>query len=214
MGALSIIGVHPGEVAGPVQLLSPEVHMKRILLAAVVLLVACESPVTELRRSPPAPRAAVGGNGGCVIGGTIYPRGFNENGYNYCARNFVGKADGVDKMLDGKVWGDPTFANDHLVMKWNAEWDRGIDEGWAKPPYRAAEDNEWNGRRPDGSGYTEHFKAVWTAACFGKADGDLLPDGGYCIWGQFEALMDHGMDPNNTPYWLAKALPGGYGVAR
>jgi hypothetical protein len=40
--------------------------------------------------------------------------GFDEYGYNPTARNFVGAADGVDRNLDGTVWGDPTYANDHL----------------------------------------------------------------------------------------------------
>jgi len=44
-------------------------------------------------------------------------KGFDEFGYNYQARIFVGSADGVDRLLDGKVWGDPTYANDHLKMK-------------------------------------------------------------------------------------------------
>ncbi|TDA39279.1 MAG: hypothetical protein DSO08_02465 [Candidatus Methanomethylicota archaeon] len=49
--------------------------------------------------------------------------GFDEYGYNYEARIFVGKADGVDRVLDGKVWGDPTYANDWLVMKWSKAWE-------------------------------------------------------------------------------------------
>src|SRR5665811_1771876 len=76
-------------------------------------------------------------------------RGFDELGYNEQARVFNGPADGVDGILDGMVWGDPTYANDHLVMKWNAEWDRGNAENWSQPPYAAWEDNEWNGKVPD-----------------------------------------------------------------
>ena len=49
--------------------------------------------------------------------------GFDEFGYNYQAMIFVGKADGVDRVLDGKVWGDLTYANDLLVMKWSKAWD-------------------------------------------------------------------------------------------
>lgn len=49
--------------------------------------------------------------------GTVIAAGFDEFGYNYQARVFVGKADGVDRILDGKVWGDSTYANDWLVMK-------------------------------------------------------------------------------------------------
>jgi len=45
--------------------------------------------------------------------------GFDKFGYNYPARIFVGAADGVDRVLDGAFLGDPTYANDHLVMKWS-----------------------------------------------------------------------------------------------
>jgi hypothetical protein len=38
--------------------------------------------------------------------------GFDMFGYNYQARIFVGKADGVDRVLDGTFWGDPMYAND------------------------------------------------------------------------------------------------------
>ena len=45
--------------------------------------------------------------------------GFDQFSYNRQARLFQGPADGVDRMLDGMVWGDPTSANDHLEMKWS-----------------------------------------------------------------------------------------------
>lgn len=45
--------------------------------------------------------------------------GFDQYGYNDTARVFNGLADGVDRNLDGTVWGDPTYAKDKLVMKWN-----------------------------------------------------------------------------------------------
>jgi hypothetical protein len=61
--------------------------------------------------------------------------GFNQNGYNYAARIFSGPADGVDKILDGKVWGDAIYANDHLVMKWNAAWDACNANGYDDPTY-------------------------------------------------------------------------------
>jgi hypothetical protein len=134
--------------------------------------------------------------------------GFDEFGYNYKARIFVGTADGVDRSLDGAVWGDPTYANDQLVMRWNAEWDRGNDEGWESPPYDAWTINEWNGMMPDGSGETWHYSIQWSAEC---ADGETPSDGGYCIWGQFEVILSHG-----TVYgehiWDVIAKPAGLGA--
>ena len=89
--------------------------------------------------------------------------GFDQFGYNYQARLFNGLADGVDKTLDGTVWGDPTYANDHLVMKWNAQWDAcnaaGTDA--AADCLGAWTDNEWNGNVPGGSGVTDHYKIIW-----------------------------------------------------
>jgi len=56
-----------------------------------------------------------------------------------------------------------------------------------------------------------HYKIKWVGAC---AEGASLPDGGYCIWGQFEVVMDQGIDPNLGPghQVLALARPNGYGV--
>ncbi len=138
--------------------------------------------------------------------------GFDEWGYNRSARIFNGTAWG---WCMGKV-GDPEWCesylgdtkNDHLVMKWNAEWDRGNAEGWLLGPYRAYENNEWNGKVPGGSGDVWHYKIVWVGTCGGE--GELLPNGGYCIWGQFEVLMDQGTS-DGVHEWFAHAIPNGYG---
>jgi hypothetical protein len=133
--------------------------------------------------------------------------GFDEFGYNDAARIFNGLADGIDRILDGKVWGDPYYANDKLVMKWNAEWDRGNDEKWANPPYDAWENNEWNGKVPGGSGEVWFYKIKWVGPC---TNYETFPDGGYCIWGQFEVLMDHGI-AGVEHIWFTHANPAGYG---
>src|SRR3989344_4456392 len=49
--------------------------------------------------------------------------GFDEFGYNYTARVFNGDADGVDRTNDDKIWGDATYAKDHLKMSWSKAWD-------------------------------------------------------------------------------------------
>lgn len=136
--------------------------------------------------------------------------GFNENGYNYKARIFNGPADGVDKVLDGKVWGDPTYANDHLVMKWNAEWNRGNAEGWTNGPYDAWENNEWNGAVPGGSGEVWHYKIKWVGSEL-EASPYWVP-GGYAVWGQFEVIMDQGT-ADGVHIWYAHGIPSGYGAA-
>jgi hypothetical protein len=135
--------------------------------------------------------------------------GFDQFGYNYQARVFVGSADGVDRVLDGKVWGDPTYANDHLVMKWSKAWNDARFNGAPWTP-DAWEDNEWNGSGPSGSGEVWHYKIIWV--------GPLLQNsaywrpGGYPVWGQFEVIMDQGTAAG-IHYWYAHALPCGYGAA-
>ncbi|HAI22848.1 TPA: hypothetical protein DCP77_03995 [Candidatus Collierbacteria bacterium] len=135
-------------------------------------------------------------------------KGFNDYGYNYSARIFSGLADGVDKKLDGMVWGSPTYANDRLVMKWNAEWDRGNDEGWTDPNgYDAWENNEWNGAVPNGSGEVWHYKIKWVGSTLEESP--RWVEGGYPIWGQFEVIMDQGT-VGGEHMWLTHGVPSGY----
>jgi hypothetical protein len=136
-------------------------------------------------------------------------KGFDDLGYNDRARVFQGAADGIDGVLDQKVWGDSTYANDHLVMKWNAEWDRGNDEGWTNGPYNAWNDNEWNGQGPGGSGEIWHYKFVWVGDYV--TDPTLVPEGGYGIWGQFAVIQSQGTF-ENAHFWDTLATPGGYGA--
>lgn len=121
------------------------------------------------------------------------PNGFNEFGYNYNARIFSGKADGVDKNNDGTVYGDSTYANDHLVMKWNKAWDDCNAHGYNDPTYCAGawDTNEWNGMVPGGSGETEHVKIIWVGS--GLNSSPYWVDGGTAIWNNYEAIMDQGM---------------------
>jgi hypothetical protein len=125
---------------------------------------------------PPAGAGCDGGSAG---------RGFDEYGYNDKGKVCVGIADGVDRTCDGTVRGDPTYANDHLVMKWSKAWDDARFGGAPWTP-EAWVDNEWNGQVPGGSGEVWHYKIQWVGAC--GADGTPRPDGGYCIWGQFEVI--------------------------
>lgn len=138
--------------------------------------------------------------------------GFDEYGYNYQARIFVGPADGVDRNLDGTVWGDPTYANDHLVMKWSSAWDAARFDGepWTPDAWCS---NEWNGNVPGGSGEMETFKCVWVG--FGpdgtEESSQYWRDGGYALWSGFEAIMDHYAGQSGD--WYAHAKPAGYGAS-
>lgn len=138
--------------------------------------------------------------------------GFDQYGYNRTARIFNGT--GTSWCLQRNAGANclGAYSPDKLLMKWNSEWDRGNAEGWNDPNgYRAWENNEWNGNCQNCSGAVWHYKIQWVGAC--SPELSLLPDGGYCIWGQFEVLMDQGHDPNLGPghIWFAKANPNGYG---
>ena len=135
--------------------------------------------------------------------------GFDQFGYNYNARQFVGPADGVDRVLDGKVWGDPTYAKDHLKMTWSKAWDDARFNGdlWNKDAW---EDNQWNGMVPGGSGEVWHYKIVWVGPSL--ADSPYWRPGGHAVWGQFEVLMSHG-NVDGVHIWDTHANPSGYGIS-
>jgi len=142
------------------------------------------------------------------VAGPLAKGGFDQFGYNYQARLFDGIADGVDRVLDGKLWGDPTYANDHLVMKWSKGWDdaRFHGEPWTR---EAWETNEWNGRVPGGSGEVWHYKIIWVGPQL--EDSPYWQEGGYPIWGQFEVIMDQGSWSDRFHEWFARAIPNGFG---
>ncbi len=94
--------------------------------------------------------------------------------------------------------------NDKITMKWNEAWDECNAGGDCEGAWT---DNEWNGKLKGGSGYVWHYKIKWIGSC---NEGETLPDGGYCIWGSYEVLMDQGAGPNGHE-WVAKATPNGYG---
>ena len=140
--------------------------------------------------------------------------GFDQYGYNDTARIFngTGASWSLAKGLPADYLG--IYANDKLVMKWNAEWDRGNAENWANPPYGAWENNEWNGKIPGGSGAVWHYKIIWVGDEL--EDGEYWQPGGYAIWGVFEVIMDQGIDPTMGPghLWLTHANPTGYGTIK
>lgn len=136
--------------------------------------------------------------------------GFNQYGYNYGGRVFSGAADGVDKNLDGTVWGDPTYANDHLVMKWNSAWDACNANGYDNPAYcgGAWTTNEWNGMASNGSQTNWHYKIIWVGSA-GQASAYWV-DGGYSVWGNYEVISDQGMDKTTHQHTVyAQGIPNG-----
>ncbi|MEA2677005.1 MAG: hypothetical protein QOJ81_1146 [Chloroflexota bacterium] len=139
--------------------------------------------------------------------------GYDQYGYNLTANSFNGT--GSSWCLAGGQAANcmGSYSADKLGMKWNEQWDTCKDAGNLDPAACTGAwlDNQWNGKGvKGGSGSNWHYKFVWVGPC---TDGVYFADGGYCIWGAYEVLMDHGHDasigPGNT--WYAHAKPGGYG---
>ena len=144
----------------------------------------------------------------------VVGKAFDQYGYNEQARIFNGPADGVDRILDDKVWGDPTYAKDKLVMKWNKTWDTCNDAGNNSEEACAGAwlNNEWNGVAPGGSQEVWHYKIIWVGSTGEQSE--HWRDGGYLIWGSYEVLMDQGVYRDNGPVHLfgTRSTPNGYGT--
>ncbi len=164
--------------------------MKKLLAVRVVLAVGV------ITLTPFGSAVVLAGGGG-----------FDEYGYNYQARVFVGKGDGIDRILDGKIWGSAIGANDHLVMKWSKAWDDARYHG-ADWTCGAWVEDEWNGRVPGGSGEVWHYKIVWVGPEL--EDSPCWEEGGYSMWDQFEIIFSHGTTANEH-LWEAHSVPSGLG---
>ncbi len=181
--------------------------MKKAIMALFVMAILAMSVSVVLADKP----TDFDNNGNALA--HVSDTGFDEFGYNWVARIFSGTGwSWCMAKVGDEAWCTAylgPYANDRIVMKWNAEWDRGNDEGWTDPNGYAGAwtDNEWNGMK-DGSGSVWHYKIVWDEGC--ATSGVPSTDGGYCIWGQFVTLMDQGTD-GGQHIWLAHALPTGYG---
>ncbi len=183
-------------------------------LLSAALLAACTSEPTapkavEQAVSTSSDMMALKGGSCTLADGRVVAPGFNALGYNYCAGLFNGPADGTDKVLDGKVWGDPTYAADHLVMKWNSAWDACNANRNVTNCTGAWTDNEWNGKVAGGSGESWHYKIKWVGSC--GSYGTPLASGGYCIWNEYAVLFSHGSVANQH-FWDTHAKPAGYGT--
>jgi hypothetical protein len=133
--------------------------------------------------------------------------GFDQFGYNYTARNFVGLADGVDRALDGTVWGEATYAGDHLKMNWSRAWDAARFDG-AAWSCEATLDNQWNGQVPGGSGEVWHYRIVWVGP---ELSASLCwREGGEPIWDEFEVILSQGTVAN-AHFWDVHSSPSGFG---
>jgi len=151
-------------------------------------------------------------------------------GYNLKAKIFVGtglqycdqKLGIIDPATcETAIGEDP---DDHLVMKWSEAWHMAIfgpddirkngDElSWSDAADQYGTvwcNNQWNGMFPGGSGGSYHSKIIWTGISCGP-NYSPLPNGGQCIWGQFNIIHKQGIGPSGH-WWDAHAIPTGYGA--
>jgi len=156
-----------------------------------------------------------------LLGGSpsLAKGGFDEFGYNDTARNFVGtcvswhmgKLGSTTEQAEAYC-GD--YSYDKLVMKWNAEWDRGNEEGWTdEDGYDAWLNNQWIGTTPGGSGETWRYMIAWDKGCAdsGVPSGEAIKGTAYCIWGPFAMLSSQGSMSDHTHSWDVLLKPAGYG---
>ncbi|MCL5735708.1 MAG: hypothetical protein M1274_09020 [Actinobacteria bacterium] len=165
---------------------------KRLVVVLVLALVlALAITVPALAKQPP-------------------DKGFDEFGYNQTASVFVGTGQswglgkGLTQAYIDSYLGDYQF--DKLVMNWNAEWNRGNEEGWANPPYDAWCTNQWIGTY---TGENEHYKIIWVGTDL--EDSPYWVEGGYAVWGQFEVIFDRYQYADGSSEWFAHAAPAGLG---
>lgn len=137
--------------------------------------------------------------------------GYDQFGYNYQAHMFNGTYDGSDRNLDGTYWGQTgDYVDDKLMMKWSDAWlanvdcnkdgklDRGLIDGVVGGISKGWLTNHVVGDYVDTNTnidphYTDFTKIVWVGNCV--ADPTLVPEGGYCLWGQYTIIQEVYNDP-------------------
>lgn len=179
--------------------------IKKIFILFILIVVITVGVTPALADKP----SDFDANGNII--NSVSENGFDESGYNRTARIFSGTGwSWCMEKVGNEGWCTDylgPYKDDKLIMKWNAEWDHGNADGWTDESYDAWLNNQWNGNVPGGSGEVWHYKYVWVGPC---SEGETLPEGGYCIWGQFEVILSQGTGEDGH-YWDAHATPSGYG---
>ena len=140
--------------------------------------------------------------------------GFNQFGYNYTARLFNGtymqwcQEYGITDPGTCSTDLGGSSVNDQLIMKWNAAWDACNANQTAADFAGAWLDNEINGMVPVGDATVWHYKIVYSQSC---TDTGTTSSGGYCIWNDYEVIMDQGIS-GGIHTSNALVTPNGYGA--
>lgn len=164
-------------------LYSAEVNQKLLFYAAAFGVALVLIGLTRLTTTTDGLLAAAGA--------------YDEYGYNRIAREFKGSGANwcLAHNLDRSCFDE--YTDSTYFIKWNAEWDRGNREAWVLPPYNAE-----IVATTDGQSYTVR----WVGICY---EGEVLPGGGTCVWGEYEARAENGSGVHQGPFgaWLRHAIP-------
>lgn len=133
--------------------------------------------------------------------------GFDQFGYNYQAHSYVGTYDGLDRVLDGKYYGQSgDWVNDKIDLKWSNDWlsnqdcngdgklDRGtagISLGW--------ETNHIVGTYVDGNGVTQSYEDFVKIGYTGP---------GSDLWGDYSVLQEVYNDTGGGSFRTNLGTPG------
>ena len=169
------------------------------LIAAIILVAAVAVPAFA--------------SGGFDTYGYNRPAGiFNGTYLSWCESPNSAGVGGNSESYCLSAYG--VYAYDQLIMKWNAAWDACNANGYDDPTYCAGAwvTNEENGQVPGGSGAVWHTKVIWVGSQ--AENSPYWAPGGYSIWGNYEVIMDQGIDPNwGSGHWFnALATPNGLGA--
>jgi hypothetical protein len=123
---------------------------------------------------------------------------YDQYGYNRIVREFGGT--GENWCLARGVTKDclNEFGKSTYRIRWNGEWDRGNKEAWVRTPYNAEVVVTVDG---------EVYTVRWVGSCY---EGEYLPTGGTCVWGEYAAVAENGSDIYTGPFgaWVTHATPG------
>lgn len=198
--------------------------MKPILILVVVIFLAVFTAIPTAAQCTKIKDATITDSVGNPI--TL---GFDQFGYNYQAHLFNGTYDSVDRVLDGKYWGNTgDYVDDNLIMKWSDDWisnldcnhdgklDRGLNAktGSATNVSMGWETNQvegdYIGSDSDSHHYTYFAKIVFDNGAACSTVGNLA-----CLWGSYGIIEEVYNDPFGGFHGVnhdTLAKPAGFGL--
>lgn len=122
---------------------------------------------------------------------------YDQYGYNRIAREFKGTGENWCRANDFEKDCLAEYSYSTYFIKWNQEWDRGVRDAWVRTPYNAEVTVQSDG---------QSYAVRWIGIC---SEGEALPTGGTCVWGEYTASAESGQDVYVGPFgaWLQHALP-------